>query len=155
MTKHKLIFIGSSHAKRLCREAYYIEKITNIYKIVDFSRPCSLFENLVWAERSTLTKNDIIVFQSFGNNLLQRHTYKDGGIVHLTKFVPNKLSYLALIFSQLIDKLSEYPCKIYILIIFIVIFNAAKNIIITVLYSFKEKQMFYYKKPLRQKLFLI
>ena len=115
MTKNKLIFIGSSHAKRLCREAYCIEKITNLYEIVDFSRPGSLFENLVWPERSTLTENDKIVFQSFGNNLLQQHTYKDGGIVHLIKFVPNKLSYLVKIFSQLIDKLSEYPCKIYIL----------------------------------------
>ena len=115
MTKNKLIFIGSSHAKRLCREAYCIEKITKFYDIVDFSRPGLRFENLVWPERSTLTKNDIIVFQSFGNNLLQRHTYKDGGILHLTKFVPNQLSYLEKIFSQLLDKLSEYPCKIYIL----------------------------------------
>ena len=74
MTKNKLIFIGSSHAKRLCREAYCIEKITKFYDIVDFSRSGSLFENLVWPEHSTLTKNDIIVFQSFGNNLMQRHT---------------------------------------------------------------------------------
>ena len=113
-----LIFIGSSHAKRLCWEAYCIEKITKFYDIVDFSRPGSLFENLVWPEHSTLTKNDIIVFQSFGNNLMQRHTvqctYKDGGILQLIKFVPNKLPYLEKIFLQLLDKLSDYPCKIYI-----------------------------------------
>ena len=114
MINNKLLFIGSSHAKRLCWEADCIEKITKFYDIVDFSRPDSLFENLVWPERSTLAKNDIIVFQSFGNNLLQRHTHKDGGILHLTRFVPNKLSYLEKIFSQLLDKLSEYPCKIYI-----------------------------------------
>ena len=73
----KLIFIGSSHAKRLCWEAYYIETITKFYNIVVFSHPGSLFENLVWPECSTLTKDDIIVFQSFENNLMQRHTYKD------------------------------------------------------------------------------
>ena len=110
----KLIFIGSSHAKRLCWEAYYIETITKFYNIVDFSRPGSLFENLVWPECSTLTKDDIIVFQSFENNLMQRHTYKDWVISHLTKFVPNKLSYLEKIFSQLLDNISVYPCKIYI-----------------------------------------
>ena len=114
MNKNKLVFIGSSHAKRLCREAYCIEKITNFYEIVDFSRPGSLFENLVWPERSTLTEKDVIVFQSFGNNLLQRHTYKSDGILHLSKFVPNKLSYLEKIFSQLLQTLSKYPCKIYI-----------------------------------------
>ena len=74
MTKNKLLSIGSSHAKRLSREAYCIEEINNLCDIVDFSRPGSLFENLVWPERSTLTEKDIIVFQSFGNNLLQRHT---------------------------------------------------------------------------------
>ena len=100
----KLVFIGSSHAKRLCREAYCIEKITNLYEILDFSRPGSLFENLVWPERSTLTEKDVIVFQSFGNNLLQRHTYKSNGILHLSKFVPNKLSYLEKIFNQLFSK---------------------------------------------------
>ena len=73
-TKNKLVFIGSSHAKRLCHEAYYIEEITNEYKILDFSRPGSLFENLTWPERSTLTDKDVIIFQSFGNNLMQRHT---------------------------------------------------------------------------------
>ena len=104
--KNRLVFIGSSHAKRLCREAYCIEKITNFYEIVDFSRPGLLFENLVWPERSTLTERDIIVFQSFGNNLLQRHTHKNDGIIHLTKLVPNKLSYLEKIFYQLINKLS-------------------------------------------------
>ena len=72
-TKNKLVFIGSSHAKRLCHEAYYIEKITNEYEILDFTRPGSLFENLTWPERSTLTEKDVIIFQSFGNNLLQRH----------------------------------------------------------------------------------
>ena len=45
---------------------------------------------------------------------MQRHTYKDGGILQLIKFVPNKLPYLEKIFSQLLDKLSDYPCKIYI-----------------------------------------
>ena len=71
MTKNKLVFIGSSHAKRLCWEAYCIEKLTNFCEIVDFSCPGSLCENLVWPEQSTLTEKDVIVFQSFGNNLLQ------------------------------------------------------------------------------------
>ena len=114
LTKNKLVFIGSSHAKRLCHEAYCIEKITNEYEILDFSRPGSLFENLTWPERSTLTDKDVIIFQSFGNNLMQRHTYKSNGIFHLSKFVPNKLSYLEKIFNQLLQTLSEYPCKVYI-----------------------------------------
>ena len=115
LTKNKLVFIGSSHAKRLCHEANHISEITNKYTILDFTRPGSLFENLIWPERSTLTKNDIIIYQSFGNNLLQRHTYKNNGIFHLTKFVPNKLSYLEKIFKQLSQKLSDYPCKIYVI----------------------------------------
>ena len=45
---------------------------------------------------------------------MQRHTFKEGLILHLIKFVPNKLSYLEKIFSQLLEKLSDYPCKIYI-----------------------------------------
>ena len=107
LTKNKLVFIGSSHAKRLCHEAYHIEKITNEYKILDFTRPGSLFEKLTWPERSTLTDKDVIIFQSFGNNLMQRHTYKNNGIFHLTKFVPNKLSYLEKIFNPLTTRRSK------------------------------------------------
>ena len=62
LTKNKLVFIGSSHAKRLCHEANHIDKITNEYEILDFTRPGSLFENLTWPERSTLTEKDVIVF---------------------------------------------------------------------------------------------
>ena len=151
ITKNKLVFIGSSHAKRLCHEANHINEITNKYKILDFTRPGSLFENLIWPERSTLTKNDIIIYQSFGNNLLQRHTYKNKGIFHLTKFVPNKLSYLENIFTQLSQKLSDYPCKVYVIDNIYRHLDCCKNTIIKVLYSFKEKQMFYYKNQLNQK----
>ena len=114
MVKKTLYFVGSSHAKRLCQEAYKVEKIKNNYYVRDFSRPGSLFENLVWPERSTLDKDDIIIFQSFGNNILQKHIEREGGKIHLTKFVPNKFSYLEKIFNQLIQKVKNLPCKVYI-----------------------------------------
>ena len=114
MIRKTIYFVGSSHAKRLCREAYNVEKIKNNYCVRDFTRPGSLFENLVWPERSTLDKDDIIIFQSFGNNILQKHIEKLDGKIHLTKFVPNKFSYLEKIFNQLKEKIKNLPCKVFI-----------------------------------------
>ena len=48
------------------------------------------------------------------NIILQKHIERKGVKIHLTKFVPNKFTYLEKIFNLLIQKVENLPCKVYI-----------------------------------------
>jgi hypothetical protein len=115
MEKPKLYVIGSSHAARLYN-SLKTNKINQKYDVINLSKPGSTFKDIVYPQ--SIKNTDVILGQLFGNDVFERNIKITQGrlnkTIHLTKFSPIPLSTLEKIFKKFIEKMSIYPCKIYL-----------------------------------------
>jgi len=115
MEKPKLYVIGSSHAARLYN-SLKTNKINQKYDLINLSKPGGTFKDIIYPQN--VKNTDVILGQLFGNDVFERNIKITQGrlnkTIHLTKFSPIPLSTLENIFKKFIEKMSIYPCKIYL-----------------------------------------
>jgi hypothetical protein len=115
MEKPKLYVIGSSHAARLYN-SLKTNKINQKYDVINLSKPGGTFKDIIYPQN--VKNTDVILGQLFGNDVFERNIKITQGrlnkTIHLTKFSPIPLSTLGELFKKFIEKMSIYPCKIYL-----------------------------------------
>jgi hypothetical protein len=118
--RKKLFWIGSSHALRLSQAALRNKDIKNRFQNDTYVRPGATFTqlNIPWDKLKSLSAQDVVVFQLFGNDLCEKYIRIDRiprKTIHLTKFSPTAESVLQDKFLALKTLLNELSCKVIII----------------------------------------
>lgn len=120
--KPKLFFVGSSHSKRL-HTAFKESILQDKFQLIDLSKGGSVFSSTITAypKVSTLKEGDIVVIQTFGNDLFTKNIeflddptdiYRLGPKIHLRKCVPKSLEKIRTLHQKLIDIISRTPNEV-------------------------------------------
>ncbi len=111
--------VGSSHALRLYQAALRNKDIKNRFENDAHVKPGATFSQLYIPlnKLKSLNKQDVVIFQLFGNDLFEKHIQIDRiprKIIHLTKFSPVDELILRSKFLALKALLNELCCKIIV-----------------------------------------
>jgi hypothetical protein len=118
--KKKLVIVGSSHAKRMFLHFKENEEIRREFFIFNETKSGARYSNQNMPKEflMSLKKDDVCIFQLFGNDLVEKHikTRYEGHkrIFVLEKFVSvpqKKISHMYLDFKLFVEKLQ---CKVLI-----------------------------------------
>jgi hypothetical protein len=118
--KKKLVIVGSSHAKRMFLHFKENEEIRREFFIFNETKSGSLYsnQNIPKEFLMSLKKDDVCIFQLFGNDLVEKHIkirYEgQKRIFVLEKFVPisqKKIGQMYCHFKRFVEKLQ---CKVLI-----------------------------------------
>jgi len=91
MRVKKIYFLGSSHAKRLGAAANKFRVITDKYQIDNRGISGANFTQLKnRPDPRELKKDDIVIFQCFGNNLMRRPKYRRGERFPMENFLTHR-----------------------------------------------------------------
>jgi lysophospholipase L1-like esterase len=111
--KPVIYFTGSSHGKRLYSAFLNLPVLTENCELKNYAKSGCKYENLVLPNLDTLTANDYLIIQVFGNNLLEKHIrvkYIDGKKQFmLTRYKEVPENYILKIYSELLQRLKN--CK--------------------------------------------
>ena len=114
--KPKLIFFGSSHAKRLVLCA---QRLNEKYEIVDFSKPGARIGDLIVPNFELFTELDTVFVQVFGNSTFYKNIRitKEGNnrVIHLLKFNPRPIKELEAEYDYLLELVKKAKCKIVVI----------------------------------------
>ena len=119
MGKPRLVFYGSSHAKRLFKASLSVQKIVRKYQLIDQSKSGSSPSNH-YLPNLNLTEQDILIVATSGNSLFHKFTKMQIELnerkYYLTHFCPQDQSFIINEWTILKANLQENAnCKIYLL----------------------------------------
>ena len=114
-----LYVIGSSHANKIHRLFERKTKFKEKFKIHNLTKPGACFENLFLPDPKIFRADDIIFFQLFGNDIMekniriQKHNFIK--TIHLEKFVPKPENEIAAKFESFKNYCAQINCTIIVL----------------------------------------
>ena len=110
-SQRKLYFIGSSQANRLYKSAIKNEKLKEIFLIINCTKPGACYQKVPFPDFTKINKDDFVIFQLFGNDLMERHIQitkkKKKKTIHLLRFVPESDEKILYIFHDLKKRLFQ------------------------------------------------
>lgn len=117
-----IYFLGSSHSQRL-HQAFEKFITQNQFKIVNLSQSGAIFNKtfLSFPRPETLTPEDYIIIQTFGNDLFEKHLVRvfdqttKRNQIHLRKCVPNPIAQIAILHQKLKDFVQKVPCRVILI----------------------------------------
>ena len=142
--QRKLYFIGSSQANRLYKSAIKNEELKRKFLIINCTKPGACYQKVPFPDFAKISKEDIVIFQLFGNNLMERHIQitKEKGqkTIHLLHFVPESDEKILYIFHDLKKRLFQVQFTYFIIDNPLRHLNCCKKHKFKGLHSFQEKQ---------------
>jgi len=85
------------------------------YTVKSYCKPGLNFLSLKWPNRNTVKKGDILLIFPFGNDLVEKHYYRDSNrYFHLTKFVPKSDFFFSKLYEKLLGHILIYESKVVI-----------------------------------------
>ena len=96
-TQRKLYFISSSQANRLYKSAIKKVELNKEFLIINCTKPGACYQKVPFPDFANITKDDIVIFQLFGNDLMKRH-------IQITKNDGQKLFICYDLFQNLMKK---------------------------------------------------
>lgn len=117
-----LYFLGSSHSQRLHQAFEKFITQNNQFKIVNLSQSGAVFNKtfLTFPKPESLTREDCIIIQTFGNDIFEKHLEKvfdpetRKNQIHLRKCVANPSSQITKLHQRLRDYVLKVPCRVFL-----------------------------------------
>jgi len=111
----KCYIMGSSHANKLYAQMQKIPHILETFEIINFSVKGATYDRIQYPNENHLQPDDVIILWAYGNDLMEKHVYREGSKFHLRKFCPHSFSYLENAWEEAYRYFSTVPCQVFVI----------------------------------------